>query len=180
MAYALARKELTTEVQKRGRANKSTGYQSEKKLEKLLQSWGLNCERVIGSGALAKISKGKLASQLAGDLRLAIQKKAYKIENKRRQSFKKWRELAEGYGGLIIGKFCVIVNQEAFRLLLCEKIVPNPNAMLSLPDENMKWLHDFFEQDNADIVSLDERRKKFVFAIRMGVWKKLCINMGKK
>lgn len=141
------------------------GRRSEKKVEKLLNSWGYKCERVPLSGAIK-------SERYSGDLRVVINNKEYKIENKKRTNFSRIRGLLERGKGVVIEGFCAVVDQETFHAVL-NGIKPD---ITNIADVNFGYLHKFFEQDNADIVTLDEPWKDIIFVISLSVWKELIDN----
>ena len=155
------------EASKRGRANKRTGGNSERRLENLLKSWGLWCKRVPLSGALKK-------EGFESDLHVSVYGRVRKLENKRRKAgFERFYELVADGKAVVIEGFCAMVSQELFYDLINAK---KPRAVITIEDKQFKGLRGFFEQDNADIVTMVSPRKPFIFALCLPLWKELYQN----
>jgi len=156
-----------------GIANKRKGKKSEQKLLLHFQRQDLEARIIEGSGAYKKARK-----DADSDLRVVIKGKERKVENKKRQGFGRLRQLLEKFPILRIKGFCYIMTETLFyELLKAKAIIPTSRAVIyrmdksykrkihSVADHQFGWLHKFFEQDNADIVSLDESYKEFIFCI---------------
>lgn len=152
-----------SEASIRGRANQRAGYASEKRLEKMLKSWGLSCWRTPLSGAI------KLEG-LDGDLRVSIRNRIRKVENKRRVDLERFYKLIDGDKPVIIDGFAVLVSQDLFYDLVNGK---KPNEVTSIPDKQFKVLKSFFNQDNADIVTMVSPYKPYIFALSLPLWEEL-------
>lgn len=151
------------EASRRGRANKRAGYYYEKQLEKLFTRWGLECWRVPMSGALKK-------EGLDGDLRVSVYGRVRKVENKKRDNLERFYKLVEGDQAVVIEGFCVLVPQDAFYDLINAK---KPGLVVTIPDRQFKGLHGFFDQDNADLVTMVSPHKPFIFALSLSLWDEL-------
>ena len=101
-----------------------------------------------------------------------------RIENKKRQYkvFKKYYEKCDKTI-VYIKEFCYIMTQDTFA-----NILTSNNWSLDftvLEDTGNKALHDFFEQDNADIVTIispddnSNRYLDFLFCIKENIFKKM-------
>ena len=158
-----------------GRSNKQRGKKSEKKLLLHLQRQGFEARIVEGSGCLKKIK-----SDADADLRIKIRGKERKIENKKRQSFDRIRKLIGETKILYITGFCYVMDENIFYEVVksggiagergITSILGNIYPIREVSDRNFGELHKFFEQDNADIVSLDESYKDFMFALQPGLF----------
>lgn len=148
--------------QARGRANKRAGKSSEKKLLRHLIKAGLNARLVAGSGAYKRFKKDADA-----DLRIDFFGVEKKIENKKRKDFSKIRSMVE-QSALKIKNCCYVITEQQFVELFKDGTLPK--KFLLVPDKGFAYLHRFFEQDNADIVSLDEAYKDFIFCLNMDSW----------
>lgn len=170
-----------------GKRNRNTGRYAEQKLLKLFQSWNINIHQTIASGSLKQVTN-RLSKQ-DKDLFISdfytedlLKGEVIRIENKKRQYkvFKKYYEKT-GDKPLIIKDFCMIVNQTEFKNMLDGKF-NQPYEVIE--DKNNKLLHDFFNQDNAQIVSLispddnSSRYKDFLFCIDNKIINKLIKERG--
>ena len=157
------KKELkASEHSKRGKRNKRAGYTSEVAMVKKYIKYGYEAERQPMSGSL----KGKYA----GDIKVYIKGKWRRHEDKKRSSVESFYTRTENQT-ILYEDFCVVMNEDVYFALL-NGIVPEVGVE---PDAKVKLLHDFFEQDNSDIVSLRQHGKqKSVYAITINFWKELC------
>lgn len=165
-----------------GRANKRKGKESEKKLLLHFQRQGLEARIIEGSGAYKKSREGA-----DSDLRVTILGKERKVENKKYGSkvsaLARIRKLIGEKGILRIKGFCYVMDENIFYdlvkhsinyhsdegVILTEGIDMewgNSYKIKEVSDRDYGWLHKFFEQDYADIVSLDESYRDFLFALQ--------------
>ena len=165
-----------------GKSNKRKGKKSEKKLLLHFQRQNLEARIIEGSGCLKKIK-----ADADADLRVVINGKERKVENKKRTSFERIRKLINSDKILYITGFCYVMNENIFydiissfngkvEPLLNENIVStdrNDYPIREVSDRNYGELHKFFSQDNADIVSLDESYKDFMFALKPSLFKEV-------
>lgn len=165
-----------------GRANKRKGKESEKKLLLHFQRQGLDSRIIEGSGAYKK-SRGE---GFDSDLRVTILGKERKVENKKYASkaaaLQRIRRLIGEDGILYITGFCYVMDENIFYdvvknklgLTVNEKHEPaavqcsgqNTYKVKEVSDRDFGWLHGFFEQDFADIVSLDESYRDFLLCLQ--------------
>ena len=163
-----------------GRSNKRKGHNSEKKLLLHFQRQGLEARIIEGSGAYKKSREGA-----DSDLRVTVYGKERKVENKKYSSkvsaLIKIRSLIGEKGILYITDFCYIMDENVFYDIVknlenrFEKDGSLPQELFTgenyykvkeVSDRNYGWLHKFFEQDYADIVSLDESYRDFLFCLQ--------------
>ena len=154
-----------------GRSNKRRGKKSEKKLLLHFQRQGLEARIIEGSGAYKKIREGA-----DSDLRVTVFGVERKVENKKRQSFERIRRLIGEKKILYITGFCYVMDENIFYDLIkngkkvssscIESDSDEKYTVHEVSDRNYGELHKFFEQDYADIVSLDESYKDFMFALQ--------------
>lgn len=154
-----------------GRSNKRRGKKSEKKLLLHFQRQGFEARIIDGSGAYKKIREGA-----DSDLRVTIFGVERKVENKKRQSFERIRKLIGEKKILYITGFCYVMDENIFYDLVKHSKTVSGNviesesgekyAIREVSDRNYGELHKFFEQDYADMVSLDESYKDFMFALQ--------------
>lgn len=163
-----------------GRANKRKGKESEKKLLLHFQRQGLEARIIEGSGAYKKVRGAGFDS----DLRVTILGKERKVENKKYTSkvsaLAKIRKLIGESGILYITGFCYVMDENVFYDIVKNAkgvdYLRSGTAFIQCPekcysikevsDRDYGWLHTFFAQDYADIVSLDENYRDFLFAIQ--------------
>lgn len=165
-----------------GRSNKRKGKKSEKKLLLHFQRQNLEARIIEGSGCLKKIK-----ADADADLRVVINGKERKVENKKRTSFERIRKLINSDKILYITGFCYVMNENIFYDIISSfngKVEPllngnivstdrNDYPIREVSDRNYGELHKFFSQDNADIVSLDESYKDFLFALKPSLFKEV-------
>ena len=161
-----------------GRSNKRRGKKSEKKLLLHFQRQGFEARIIDGSGAYKKIRDGA-----DSDLRVTIFGVERKVENKKRQSFERIRRLIREKKILYITGFCYVMDENIFYDLVKHSKTVSGNviesesgekyAIREVSDRNYGELHKFFEQDYADMVSLDESYKDFMFALQPSFFNEL-------
>ena len=159
-----------------GRANKRKGKKSEKKLLLHFQRQGLEARIIEGSGAYKKVREGA-----DSDLRVTILGIERKVENKKRQSFEAIRKLIGESKILYITGFCYVMDEnifydivkniegytgEEYHIFNTVNTAECSYPIREVSDRNYGYLHTFFNQDYADIVSLDESYKDFMFCLQ--------------
>lgn len=165
-----------------GKRNRNTGRYAEQKLLKLFQSWNIKLNQTIASGSLKQVTSrltGKDKDLFVSDFYTndLIKGETIRIENKKRQFnvLKKYYYKTDLNKVLYIKDFCYIVSQNSFKKILDGEI---NQFILAEEDKNNKLLHNFFRQDNAQIVSLispDElsnRYRDFLFCFDTNTYKK--------
>lgn len=163
-----------------GKRNRNTGRYAELKLLKLFEAWHIDIQRTIASGRLKDIADvvPENADLFVSDFYSddIIRGQRIRIENKKRQ-YKVFKRYYENDNNILYLKdFCYIIPQHIFAELL------NGNKEYDFTvseDTGNKLLHLFFEQDNADIVTLispddnTNRYKDFLFCVKEDIFKKL-------
>ena len=164
-----------------GRSNKRKGKESEKKLLLHFQRQGFDARIIEGSGAYKKVRGEGFDS----DLRVKIKGKERKVENKKYGSktsaLARIRKLIGESGILYITGFCFIMDENIFYdvvknckgygvndydEVLSVGTGENTYKIREVSDRDFGWLHHFFEQDYADIVSLDENYRDFLLCLQ--------------
>ena len=172
-----------------GRSNKRKGKDSEKKLLLHFQRQDLDARIIEGSGAYKK-SRG---AGFDSDLRVVIKGKERKVENKKYGSrvamLNRIRKLIGEKGILYITDFCYIMDENVFYDLLrgvaawssddngnINKVDTEEYSyrVREVADRDWKLIHDFYKQDYADIVSLDESYRDFLFVLQPSLFKEIC------
>lgn len=164
-----------------GRSNKKRGKDSEKKLLLHFQRHNLESRIIEGSGAYKKVREGA-----DSDLRVTVFGKERKVENKKRQSFDRIRRLIGEKKILYIEGFCYIMDENIFYDLVengakqfgssVYSKTDNQYNIKNIANRNFGELHKFFDQDYADIVSLDESYRDFLFALQPKFFKEIVNN----
>lgn len=178
------KKNLKRRVQ--GKKNRSTGYYTEKKLLKLFTDWNIPISQTVASGRLKNVTnKVKQKYLFSGDFYCdsLIKGKRLKIENKKRvySIFKRYYALTDNQI-CHIENLCYLVNQDTLKRIIDNQELVD--EIVSIEDKQFKVLHSFFEQDNADIVSMispyedSNRYMNFIFGIKENVFKKLLKERG--
>lgn len=166
---------------KQGKTNRNTGRYCENKLLKLFKEWDIPIEKTVASGQLKEVAS-RLKNQkylFSGDFYTTglIKGSRLKIENKKRcySDFRKYYLLTD-YDICHIKGFCYLVSQAELKRILDKE---NNQRVIEVEDKKHKGLHNFFEQDNADIVTLispnkeDTRYLDFIFCFKENIYKKL-------
>lgn len=152
-----------SEASKRGRRNKRAGRYSESALLKLYLGWGLDARKIPLSGALK-------CEGLDSDLRVTILGKERKNENKRRKDLNRLYKLVSPYKAIYIHDFCYIMDEKTFHDLVVLGINPEVEE---IEDKRFTYLHNWFDQDKAEIVSCTSNYKPFIFAVDISLWNEL-------
>lgn len=168
-----------SEASKRGRRNRINGKRAEDSLKKMLISWGLECDKVKGSGALKggryATTKGEIDVDviMSSDVWVQINGDVYQIESKRKGDSNGWHrkfdKLPEDIDVIYIENFCYFMRQDTFRNI----INGDRPSCVEVPDEGFKALHKFFDQDSADIVAVYKPSYPWLFALSIDTYKKL-------
>ena len=166
---------------KQGKTNCNTGRYAENKLLKLFKEWGIHIEKTVASGALKQVESRVSKNQkylFSGDFFTTglIKGQKLKIENKKRQyvDFRKYYMLTD-YDIGYIKDFCYLVSQAELKRILDGE---NEHKVITVEDKKHQGLHNFFNQDNADIVTLIATNKEgtryldFIFCFKEDIYKK--------
>ena len=172
-----------------GRSNKRKGKESEKKLLLHFQRQNLEARIIEGSGAYKKVRGEGFDS----DLRVTVRGHERKVENKKYGSrvalLNRIRKLIGEKGILYITDFCYIMDENVFydvvknfqtagidKAGLVHAVRTNESTyyVREVADRDYGLLHKFFEQDYADIVSLDESYRDFLFVLQPSLMKEIC------
>lgn len=165
------RQKRNTDASKRGRASRGKGRRFEDSLVKMLGSWGFSCSKVPMSGVLKGVSLvGVPDDILSGDIRILIKDVYRKIEAKRRANFSTYYKHVENKP-LHIQGFCYMMNALDFKIVISQGKIGETNET---PDKKFKALHDFFEQDNVEIVAMKMNNQEPIFAITEKFMEELC------
>ena len=134
---------------KRGKANRRNGRKAERDVENLLVHMGLDASRTPMSGALkASGLLPMLKDKLSGDIRITYKDQELIVECKRNIHSDAWYKLLDT--GLIhIDGFCYGLRKELFEYLV-NGVLPTDEVLVE--DQRFKKLHNYFDQDNSDIV----------------------------
>lgn len=157
------------EASRRAKNNKSNGNRSESSLVKKLNKWGIEAMKTPKSGTFKDFTFGGQTFVLSGDIIAFILKKIRKIENKyRKTDNEKFYNLSAEDIAVIIEGFCVLMNEKLFYTLIVDGEVPKT---IVIPNKEFVTLANYFNQDNADIISLQGyKQREHVFAITLQLW----------
>lgn len=166
---------------KQGKTNRNTGRYAENKLLALFKEWDIPIEKTVASGQLKSVTN-RVKNQkylFSGDFYTTelIKGIRVKIENKKRQysEFRKFYMLTD-YDICHIKGFCYLVSQAELKRILDKE---NEQKVIEIEDKKFTGLHNFFNQDNADIVTLIAPNDKgtryldFIFCFKENIYKKL-------
>ena len=146
------------------------------------QRHGLEARIIEGSGAYKKVREGA-----DSDLRVTVLGKERKVENKKRMSFERIRSLIGEKKILYITGFCYVMNENVFYDIVKNGATvsgsvvdagSNSYPIREVSDRNYGWLHGFFQQDYADVVSLDESYRDFLFCLQPSLFEELTRQKG--
>lgn len=165
-----------------GKKNRVTGKYAENKLYALFNEWGIGIEKTFCSGSKKELAH-EFGDKFSGDFNIkGLVNKNIKIENKKKlySVFKRYYELTNQKICHIEG-FCYLVPQDMFEDMLIRKV---RHSHYDIADEKFKVLHNFFDQDNADIVTLispkpeSNRYLNFIFCVSEDLYKILSNKIG--
>lgn len=172
------KKKLTKVIQ--GKRNRNTGRYAELKLKKLFDKWNIKIEQTISSGSLKSVvGKVKEKYKFKSDFYTSdlVKGKRLRIENKKRmyKEFKRYYELTDNQI-CIIGDKYILISQNIFEQILIKN--NNNHCEITVEDKKFKGLDNYFNQDNADIVTLISpsetgRYLDFIFCLKTKVYLEL-------
>lgn len=160
-----------------GKKNRATGKYAENKLFALFNDWNIPIDKTFASGSKKELAK-EFGDKFSGDFNIqGLLNHNIKIENKKKQysSFKRFYELTEK-GICHIHGFCYLIPQAIFEEIILHKTM---HSSIDVEDKQFKVLHNFFNQDNADIVSLispktgSNRYLDFIFCVTENLYEEL-------
>ena len=168
------------EVSKRraiGKRNRNTGRYAEKKLFALFNDWNIPIDKTFASGSKKELAE-EFGDKFSGDFNIqGLIDQNIKIENKKKQykAFKRYYELVK-FGIVHIKGFCYLIPQAMFQDVILHQV---RHSVIEIEEKQFKVLRSFFEQDNAEIVSMispspdSNRYLDFIFAVREDIYEKL-------
>lgn len=168
---------------KQGKTNRNTGRYAEKLFQKWCDTNGIYAYPTIMSGKHKELADqiGEKQYMFSGDFHIeGITKERLKVEVKKRQiSLLRKYYVATNYGDIVkVGKFCVLVSANT----LLDIVRRHGNhSFVHIEDTKHAMLHNFFDQDNADIVAMIAKGENgkyldFVFAISSQTFNKVLKN----
>jgi len=137
---------------KMGKRNKRCGNVDEKALVKRFAKYGLDAEKTPGSGVFG----GKYSN----DVHLHLPSTTIFIENKRRKSHTTLYKLS--MGNTMIEGFALVLCENSFMELCKGK---EPEYLKTVCDKGFETVKKWIKQDNAQVVSVHEVYKEFVFVV---------------
>jgi hypothetical protein len=152
-----------SDASKRGRANRRNGRRAEKEIEDILNELGLHAIRTPMSGALkCNNLVQELKSHVAGDIRIMLEDRELIVECKRNIHSDSWYKLLNE-GVIYIEGFCYGLRKQLFEYLV-NGVLPEEHIVVK--DKKFKKLHDYFDQDNSDIVVVTKPYSEPLFFLK--------------
>lgn len=160
-----------------GKKNRTSGRYAENKLFALFGDWGIEIDKTFCSGSKKELAE-EFGDKFSGDFNTkGLIGSNVKIENKKKkyETFKRYYELTSN-GICHIKGFCYLVPQYIFVDIVKHK---TRYSFSEVEDYKYKTLHDFFNQDNAEIVTLispkpdSNRYLDFIFCVKEDLYEKL-------
>ena len=153
-----------SEASKRGKKNRQSGKRAEKELLERMKKLGFDVKKVALSGALAGKDMVGGAKAYDGDLHWFLFDEEYLIESKYgKQCDFVYKKANDSGLPVWVGDYCLMLDETNLTYWLnTGNLLDNG---ISIPDTN-KVLHDFFDQDNADIVVCKSPNAYRIFLIR--------------
>ena len=105
---------------------------------------------------------GAADDALAGDLRVVINGKTFKIESKVKRNSQAWYKLLTKADVVHIEGFCYMMMQDTFQAKL---LGVSGHTEIAKEDQRFKALHDFFDQDGSELVVVSRDNMPFIFCV---------------
>lgn len=139
---------------KRGKSNRRNGRVAERELVKWLEKRGLEANLVPMSGALKSaniikaLANDEMVEKMRGDIKLTINGETYTVESKRNVNSDSWYKKAEK-GVIHINTLAYLMREDLFMATVNGVDIPVSEV---IEDKGFKKIHEYFEQDDSDIV----------------------------
>lgn len=173
LARKLAKKvKKQSSASKRGRSNRINGRKAERDIVKWLEKIGIDSNLVPMSGALksanviAALANDEMVEKMRGDIKVTINGNTYTVESKRNIHSDSWYKKAEE-GVIHIKGFAYLLRQDLFEGLT---LGVNLQIAKEVEDKGFKLVHNYFNQDNSDIVVISRPYCNYLFFVREGVY----------
>ena len=139
---------------KRGKSNRRNGRVVERELVKWFEKHGLEANLVPMSGALKSaniikaLANDEMVEKMRGDIKLTIDGETYTVESKRNVNSDSWYKKAEK-GVIHINTLAYLMREDLFMATVNGVDIPVSEV---IEDKGFKKIHEYFEQDDSDIV----------------------------
>lgn len=160
---------------KRGKSNRRNGRVAERELVKWLEKRGLEANLVPMSGALksANIIKAlvndEMVEKMRGDIKLTINGETYTVESKRNVNSDSWYKKAEK-GIVHINTLAYLMREDLFMATVNGVDLPVSEV---IEDKGFKKIHEYFEQDDSDIVVISRPYCHRLFFVKEKIYERI-------
>lgn len=160
---------------KRGKSNRRNGRVAERELVKWLEKRGLEANLVPMSGALKSaniikaLANDEMVEKMRGDIKLTINGETYTVESKRNVNSDSWYKKAEK-GVIHINTLAYLMREDLFMATVNGVDLPVSEV---IEDKGFKKIHEYFEQDDSDIVVISRPYCHRLFFIKEKTYERI-------
>lgn len=160
---------------KRGKSNRRNGRVAERELVKWLEKRGLEANLVPMSGALKSaniikaLANDEMVEKMRGDIKLTINGETYTVESKRNVNSDSWYKKAEK-GIVHINTLAYLMREDLFMATVNGVDLPVSEV---IEDKGFKKIHEYFEQDDSDIVVISRPYCHRLFFVKEKIYEKI-------
>lgn len=160
---------------KRGKSNRRNGRVAERELVKWLEKRGLEANLVPMSGALKSaniikaLANDEMVEKMRGDIKLTINGETYTVESKRNVNSDSWYKKAEK-GIVHINTLAYLMREDLFMATVNGVDLPVSEV---IEDKGFKKIHEYFEQDDSDIVVISRPYCHRLFFVKEKTYEKI-------
>lgn len=160
---------------KRGKSNRRNGRVAERELVKWLEKRGLEANLVPMSGALKSaniikaLANDEMVEKMRGDIKLTINGETYTVESKRNVNSDTWYKKAEK-GIVHINTLAYLMREDLFMATVNGVDLPVSEV---IEDKGFKKIHEYFEQDDSDIVVISRPYCHRLFFVKEKTYEKI-------
>lgn len=160
---------------KRGKSNRRNGRVAERELVKWFEKYGLEANLVPMSGALKSaniikaLANDEMVEKMRGDIKLTIDGETYTVESKRNVNSDSWYKKAEK-GVIHINTLAYLMREDLFMATVNGVDIPVSEV---IEDKGFKKIHEYFEQDDSDIVVISRPYCHRLFFVKEKVYERI-------
>ena len=160
---------------KRGKSNRRNGRVAERELVKWLEKRGLEANLVPMSGALKSaniikaLANDEMVEKMRGDIKLTINGETYTVESKRNVNSDSGYKKAEK-GIVHINTLAYLMREDLFMATVNGVDLPVSEV---IEDKGFKKIHEYFEQDDSDIVVISRPYCHRLFFVKEKIYEKI-------
>lgn len=160
---------------KRGKSNRRNGRAAERELVKWFEKYGLEANLVPMSGALKSaniikaLANDEMVEKMRGDIKLTIDGETYTVESKRNVNSDSWYKKAEK-GVIHINTLAYLMREDLFMATVNGVDLPISEV---IEDKGFKKIHEYFEQDDSDIVVISRPYCHRLFFIKEKTYERI-------